>query len=410
MKVFKYILQAVFFIGIASAVFFTLVSLFDVEKTAELRPSGNLKNEDSEVENPTSSDNRNDSMDNYSLNKGSTIALADETLAALPSQIDINEILKRALPSVVSVTAKVPTAGLFGQSYESTVTGSGILLYAETDCIYVATNYHVVESATDITLTLADGTAVYAEKKGSDSAADLAILTVNPENLSAETLSSLQYATPADSEKTEIGDMVIAIGNPLGQGISVTVGYISALERKVNVNGIEMTLIQTDAAINPGNSGGALINLSGELVGINSAKLADTSAEGMGFAIPISTAIPILDELKNLEVLSEEERGYLGAYIQTVTSDIQEALGWPIGVLIKEIVPGGAAENSALMTGDIITAVNGITITTKEQLAERVNCYRHGTTIVLTVERLTDTGFETISIDFVLGAKPEGIE
>lgn len=405
MKVIGRIMSFVFFVAIAATVFVVLVGLFDVDKTAELKPSGNLGSH----KRPQASGDAHsnvDSSNNYSLNNGTTVQLTDEAMAALPTQLDMTALLNKVVPSVVSVEATVPVSSIFGQSL-STSTGSGILLYNEDGTIYVATNNHVVNGASEISLTLPDGSVVKATLCGSDSVADLAILAFASEDLTAETRDSLQFATLSDSKDVKVGEMVIAIGNPLGQGISVTVGYISATDREVTVGGIDMTLIQTDAAINPGNSGGALLNLSGELIGINSAKLAANSVEGMGFAIPITSALPILDELKKLEILSEEERGYLGIYIETITPEMFAAYGWPTGVYVREIIPGGAAETSDLLTGDIITGVNGITITTREQLVERINCYRHGTTIRLTVERLVDSGYETMNIEVTLQPMPE---
>lgn len=411
MKILKRIFSVFCFIAIASTVFVVLVKLFDVDKTAELKPSGNLGTEQSDDNSKKPNNNASgNSENNYTLNNGSTISLAEDTAVALSSQIDVEALLNKVLPSVVSIDATIPTSNMFGQTYESTSSGSGILLYGEEDCIYVVTNNHVVENATSISLTLSDGTSVDATLKGTDSVADLAILAIDPSDLSDETVTNLQYATPVSEDGMEVGDMVLAIGNPLGQGISVTVGYISALERSVTIDGVDMTLIQTDAAINPGNSGGALINLSGELVGINSAKLAADNIEGMGFAIPVTTAIPILEELKNLEIIPEEERGYLGVYIETITSDMYASFGWPMGVYVRELIAGGAAEGSELLTGDIITGVNGITISTAQQLSERINCYRYGTTVTLTVERLLDSGYETLTIDVTLRKRPEGLE
>ncbi len=407
MKVMGRIMSFVFFVAIAATVFVVLVGLFDVDKTAELKPSGNLGANKRPLTGNSAQSNL-DSSNNYSLNNGTTVQLTDEAMAALPTELDMTALLNKVVPSVVSVEARIPVSSMFGQS-TSTSTGSGILLYNEGGTIYVATNNHVVNGASDVSLTLADGSVVKATVCGSDSVADLAILTFSSEELTADTRDALQFATLSDSKDVRVGEMVIAIGNPLGQGISVTVGYISATNREVTVGGIDMTLIQTDAAINPGNSGGALLNLSGELIGINSAKLAANSVEGMGFAIPITSALPILDELKKLEILEEEERGYLGIYIETITSDMFAAYGWPTGVYVREIITGGAAETSDLLPGDIITGVNGITITTSEQLVERINCYRHGTTIRLTVERLVDGGYETMHLEVTLKPMPETV-
>ncbi len=411
MKIAKRILTALLFLLISGSVFALLVSLFDVERTANLAPSGNAGSR--KPGNINISGTLHPSLNpenNYSLNQNSVVALTDKQSAELLQDIDIDQLMQKVLPSVVSIEAQVQTSSIFGSTHTGTSAGSGILLFHEDNLFYILTNNHVVSGATKISVTFCDGTTATCQLKGRDSVADLAILTLNDAELSPQTLASIETITPADESNIEVGDMVLAIGNPLGYGTSVTVGYISATNREVVVDGNTMRLIQTDAAINPGNSGGALINLKGELIGINSAKQVSDRIEGMGYAIPVSTALPIVSELMNYEELAEEERGYLGIYIETITSEMAESFGWPIGIYITEIVEGGAAAASDLLPADIITEVNGISVTTTNQLAERVNSHRHGTTITLTVERLINGAYVTLSIPVTLTPKPEGLE
>ncbi len=201
--------------------------------------------------------------------------------------------------------------------------------------------------------------------------------------------------------------MVIAIGNALGYGQSVTVGYLSAKDRKVTYENRDRYLLQTDAAINGGNSGGPLFNVNGEVIGINCAKYSDESVEGMCFAIPISVAIPILDDLINREIIPEEEQGFLGVTITDVTDNLSSLLGFPHGVLIQNVYTGSSAEKAGIYSGDIVTAVNGVTVTTSDQLKTRVNSYRVGTTIQITVKRLVEGAWTEKTVDVTLMKRPE---
>ena len=197
--------------------------------------------------------------------------------------------------------------------------------------------------------------------------------------------------------------MAIAIGNALGYGQSVTVGYISAKDRQITVDtNVTLTVLQTDAAINPGNSGGALINMNGEVIGINSAKLSSTKVEGMGYAIPISTAYPIMDDLMNREILTEEEKGYLGVYPQYVTDEMSQSLGWPVGVYVRSLVEGGAAQQAGILIGDIITSVNDIPMTSGDHLREYVTSFRYGTSVSVTLMRFSQGQYSEITLNVVL--------
>ncbi len=307
----------------------------------------------------------------------------------------------------VGVTYTATQRDVWGRSssYEVTGGGSGFIVGMKDDEVFIATNNHVVEKAEKITITFSDDEEVSATVKATDPNNDLAIVAVNKKDVSADTLAEIKVATLGDSDKTEVGEMVIAIGNALGYGQSVTVGYLSAKDRKVSFENRDAYLLQTDAAINEGNSGGPLYNIKGEVVGINCAKYSDESVEGMCFAIPISAAIPILDELISREVLTEEEQGYLGITITNVTSDLK-SLGFPRGVLVQSVVSGGAAEKAGLYASDVITAVNGLTVTDAEQFKSKVNSYRVGTTVQITLMRLNNGSWEEKTVDVTLMKRP----
>lgn len=296
----------------------------------------------------------------------------------------------------------------FGQYYqkESQGSGSGFIVGINDKELLIATNNHVIDEATKIEVTFIDDTTLEAVVKGNDAIADLAILAVPLSTVSEETLSKIRIATLGNSDEVKVGEMAIAIGNALGYGQSVTVGYISAKDRAVTVDNNTMILLQTDAAINGGNSGGPLLNTKGEVIGINSVKYADTKVEGMCFAIPISRAIPILNELMNRETLSEEEQGYLGIEPKTVTDEIASFYGWPTGVYVSKIVTGSAAETAGLYVGDIITSINGVQVITAEQLKSAVNSYRYGTTITVVVQRNVNGIFTEISLPVTLMQNP----
>ena len=237
--------------------------------------------------------------------------------------------------------------------------------------------------------------------------ADLAIIAVPLEKINAETLSSIRIASLGNSDAVRLGEMAIAIGNALGYGQSVTVGYISAKDRTVTIEGNEMVLLQTDAAINGGNSGGPLFNTRGEVIGINSAKYADTDVEGMCFAIPISRAIPILNELMTREILADEDKGFLGVSSRSVTDTMASFYGWPLGAYIVEVLEDSPAAKANLYVGDIVTSVNGVKITTADQLVASISSYRHGTTINLTVQRMVNGQYEEITLPVTLAKRAD---
>lgn len=322
---------------------------------------------------------------------------------------DVSSVVSNVMPSIVAIdTTQTSTVEYWGQSYEqeSSGSGSGIIIGENENELLIVTNNHVVEgdNAT-VKVTFSDESAADATIKGADSNADLAVLAIKKKDLSDETKKNIKIATLGDSTKTKVGDMSIAIGNALGYGQSVTVGYISAKDRKVSMEDSTMTLLQTDAAINPGNSGGALINASGEVIGINSVKYASDDVEGMGYAIPISDAVPIINELMNREQLSVSQQGYLGIKGSDITEQLSETYNMPEGIYVSEVTKGSPAEKGKIVTGDIITAINGRDVKTLEELQEVLTYTKAGTKVKITVRELKDGEYAEEERTVTLGSK-----
>lgn len=327
-----------------------------------------------------------------------------------PAESVVVQVVEENMPATVAVKSTfLTTYSYWGQQYqrESQGSGSGFIVGMNEKELLIATNNHVIEDATKIEITFIDDTVLEATVKGTDSIADLAIIAVSLDTISTETLSKIRVATLGDSDSVRLGEMAIAIGNALGYGQSVTVGYISAKDREVTVDGNTMVLLQTDAAINGGNSGGPLFNTKGEVIGINSVKYADTDVEGMCFAIPISRATPILNELMNRETLTEEEKGFLGISTRTVTDDIASFYGWPTGAYIVSVQEGSPAEAAGIYVADIVTSVNGVQITTADQLVNAISAYRYGTTVELKVQRINNGQYEEVTLNATLAKKSD---
>ena len=319
---------------------------------------------------------------------------------------DVSAVVENSMPSIVQINCTFNTQSFFG-TYQSTGAGSGIIIGQTDDELMIATNNHVVENALDVKVTFNNNTDAEAYVKGTDAYADLAVVAVDISKLDQDTIDSIKVATIGNSDDVKVGQMAIAIGNALGYGTSTTVGYISAKDREVDIDGKTMTLLQTDAAINPGNSGGALLNIKGEVIGINSVKYASSSVEGMGFAIPISRAVDILNDLATREVLKDEEKGYLGVRMETVTTELAEAYGWPVGVYVYEVLQGSAAENAGILSGDIITAINDRSVQTNTDLRNEITSYKAGTTVTIVLQRLERGRFKEMEVEVKLGTNPE---
>ncbi len=325
--------------------------------------------------------------------------------------VDVSSVAEEVMPSVVAITnvGTYTYQGFWGQTqqYESESCGSGIIVEQDEEYIYIATNNHVVSGADSLTVQFVDETTVSAEVQGTDPSDDLAVVKVALSSIESDTLSKIKVATIGDSSNLKVGEATIAIGNALGYGQSVTTGVISALNRTVTVTDNSSTvtntnLIQTDAAINPGNSGGALLNANGEVIGINSAKYSDTSVEGIGYAIPISDAMDVVNDLIAHGVVTSGQTAYLGIQGNDVSSDVAAKYGLPLGVYVYSTVAGTGAEAAGLRQGDVITGLDGITITGMDQLKSLMEDYEPGDTVTLTISRLQNQGYEEMELSVVL--------
>ncbi len=321
----------------------------------------------------------------------------------------VSKIASDAMPALVAINVSGVTYkyDMFGRTYayETTSNASGIIAAQNNGEILIATNYHVVEDAVSVSVNFIDESTAEAEVKASDESEDLAVVSVKVSDLSIETLAAIKVATFGDSESLCPGEMVIAIGNALGYGQSVTVGYVSAVNREVTVDEYTMSLIQTDVAINPGNSGGALLNSRGEFIGINNAKIADESVEGICYAIPCSTAIPIIESLMNMTEIPESEQAYIGIVGQVITKDYATAYNMPRGIYIKEIKSDSPAEKAGLTEGMIITKINGITINSQEGYEKIISCTRGNTEGTVTVKIRTEGTYVEKTFDITFGTK-----
>ena len=328
-------------------------------------------------------------------------------------ETELTKVVNKVMPSIVSVyndyTQQVQT--FFGETYtmEGQSTGSGIIIGKTDEELLLVTNNHVVEGADHLRVLFIDQETCDAEIKGTDAGNDLAVIAVALSSIKDTTLDQIKIATLGNSDALKIGEDVLAIGNALGSGQSVTTGIVSANNREINDDTITGTFIQTDAAINPGNSGGALVDINGNVVGINSSQIGGDAVEGMGFAIPISRAIPIIEELMSRETLSkvdEAEQGTIGISGATVTADVSSAYKMPRGVYVAEIIEGGGAANSDLHEGDIITAINGQTVSSMEELQKMLQYYKAGTEVTLTVQRQDGNGsYAEVSVNVTLGTR-----
>ena len=346
------------------------------------------------------------------------------------SAVSVSAIVKQCMPSLVAITnvsvKEVQNYWGFGwysqpQQQESTSTGTGIIIGQNDSELLIVTNNHVITGATNLSVVFSvdegkDGTTpVEAQIKGSDATKDVGVIAVKLSDIPAETMSAIKTATIGDSSQMQVGDQVIAIGNALGYGQSVTKGIVSALDREVTLQNddgstISNKLIQTDAAINPGNSGGALLNMKGEVIGINEAKLSSNYVEGMGYAIPISDVEGIIGDLQNLQTRSEvdsEKMGYLGVTCQDVTSDIAQQYDMPEGVYLKSVVSGCAADKAGLKKGDILTRFDGMGVTTYDTLGDRLQYYEAGETVEVTVQSPENGSYVEKTVSLTLSTKAE---
>lgn len=385
--------------GLVAGVVFTGVSYVG-HKALGIASSSEKAGEDSKV--PPTHSNDTDSA----IQQTSTGQAAELT--------DVSTIVEEVMPSIVAITniGTVTYQTFWGTQQEQQEScGSGIIVQQDDEYLYIVTNNHVVQNADTLTVQFSNDSTASCEVKGTDPSDDLAVVKVALKNIEADTLQTIKVATIGDSEKLKVGESAIAIGNALGYGQSVSVGYISALGRTVTVldqtNGTTITnnnMIQTDAAINPGNSGGALLNSKGEVIGINSVKYTDTDVEGFGFAIPMADAMPIVQQLITREKVEETKSAYLGIQGQDISADMAETYNMPQGIYVYQAIEGAAAAEAGIRQGDIITAFDGQSVSTMSELKELLTYYEAGQKVTVTIQRLNN-GYEEKEITVTLGSQ-----
>ena len=327
---------------------------------------------------------------------------------------DVTNIVDNLMPSIVAINASGTDTVIdfwgrrLTRPFEGS--GSGIIIGQSEEHILIVTNNHVISGAQQVEIVFEDDSTAMANVKGADARTDLAVLEVPIKELEAETIDSIRVAVLGDSNSLELGEMVVAIGNALGYGQSVTVGYISALGREVEIEGVMMKLIQTDAAINPGNSGGALINTRGQVIGINTVKNVGQAVEGMGYAIPITEAIPMIEMLMNREAVTDiKDMGFLGIMLtsaQDITEEFVLRFNMPVGIYIDEMVEDSPAEEAGLETGHIIVGADGIKIETVDDLLNILSYTKPGEELIIEVKELEGDQYVDKEISVVLGKRP----
>lgn len=325
---------------------------------------------------------------------------------------DYTKIVEEVMPAMVSIlNTTVTQSQYWGQIYEEEeqYSGSGIIIAENGEELLIATNHHVVAGATKLEVNFVDGSIVEAQIKGTDADMDLAVIAIPLNKLEDATKEAIVIAKMGDSDSLKLGESVIAIGNALGYGQSVTAGYISALNREVTMqDGSVGIFIQTDAAINPGNSGGALLNVKGEVIGINSSKIGGSYVEGMGYAIPITAAEPIIGDLMNKETRYKvDEIGYMGTNLMTITDEQAYMYDFPQGIFVRGVEEGSPAEKAGVLKGDIIVNFDGDKVTNYEELLEVMQYYGPGSEVTLTVMRATMGQYEKVELQIVLGERPD---
>lgn len=340
-------------------------------------------------------------------------------ISSLPAKLsndevvtDVSDVVENVMPSIVAINSSgvYTDYDFWGRKYNQPIegSGSGIIIGQNGSEILIVTNNHVIDGSNRVEIVFSDDTIADAVVKGAEAKSDLAVLSVDLDDLTEETRDTIRVATLGNSDEVKPGQMAIAIGNALGYGQSVTVGYISAVDREVNIENVNMKLIQTDAAINPGNSGGALLNLNGEVIGINSVKYASETVEGMGYAIPITSALPMINELINREEVKAGEQGFLGIYIDSaidVNELYAEQFNMPIGIYINDMVPNSPAEKAGLKQGHIITAVDKQKVETIEELLDFLSYRKAGDEIKLVIYELENGVYIEKTLSVILGKK-----
>lgn len=412
--------------GLAAGTFEGVNRITGWNQTTEVQASEN--DEDQTKLTLTKSEKKSDEKED----KKDSDTKGTETVAK--GGLDVSDIAAEAMPSVVSITTKSVQEvqnyfGMYGfygyapqqQEQEVEGSGSGIIVGKNDNELLISTNYHVVEDADTLSVAFVDGNAVKASVKGFDEEKDLAVVSVDLDDIDKDTMDAISIAQIGSSDDLKVGEQVVAIGNALGYGQSVTTGIVSAKNRRMNSNSTVTdgsdedneegtNLIQTDAAINPGNSGGALLNMNGEVVGINSAKLASTEVEGMGYAIAISDVTDIIENLMNetpREKLDDADHGVLGIKGASVSSEAVQMYGIPAGVFVSEVTEDGAADKAGLKENNIITKFAGKKVSSIDQLIGYLSYYKPGEEVELTIEVQTDSGYKEKTVQVTLDKNTE---
>lgn len=348
--------------------------------------------------------------DRIETTSGTTSAKSETSSSgSSSSSSNVASVVNEVMPSVVSITSTIQSSNYYGfGTQESEGAGSGFIVAKTKDNLMIATNNHVASDATSLTVGFADDTTAKATVVGTDSSADLAVISVKIKDIKDSTASKIKVATLGSSDDLKVGEEVVAIGNALGYGQSVTTGVVSAKNREVSLTDGTMNLLQTDAAINPGNSGGVLINMDGQVVGINNAKLEDTSVEGMGYAIPITTAKTILTDLMNASSVSTKDAAFLGVVGRDINESYSSALGIPSGIYVSQVVSGSPAEKAGISAGDVITKFEGNNVSTMSGLKEKLALKKANTKVKITFKRANQSGtYEEKTVTVTLGKKSD---
>ena len=348
--------------------------------------------------------------DRIETTSGTTSAKSETSSSgSSSSSSNVASVVNEVMPSVVSITSTIQSSNYYGfGTQESEGAGSGFIVAKTKDNLMIATNNHVVSDATSLTVGFVDDTTAKATVVGTDSSADLAVISVKLSDIKDSTASKIKVATLGSSDDLKVGEEVVAIGNALGYGQSVTTGVVSAKNREISLTDGTMNLLQTDGAINPGNSGGVLINMDGQVVGINNAKLEDTSVEGMGYAIPITTAKTILTDLMNASSVSTKDAAFLGVVGRDINESYSRALGIPSGIYVSQVVSGSPAEKAGISAGDVITKFEGNNVSTMSGLKEKLALKKANTKVKITFKRANQSGtYKEKTVTVTLGKKSD---
>ena len=347
--------------------------------------------------------------DKIETTSGTTSSKKETSSGSGSNSQNVASVVNEVMPSVVSITSTIQSSNSYGfGTQESEGAGSGFIIAKTKDSLMIATNNHVVSDATTLTVGFVDDTTAKATVVGTDSSADLAVISVKIKDIKDSTASKIKVATLGSSDDLKVGEEVVAIGNALGYGQSVTTGVVSAKNREVSLTDGTMNLLQTDAAINPGNSGGVLINMDGQVVGINNAKLEDTSVEGMGYAIPITTAKTILTDLMNAGSVSTKDAAFLGVVGRDINESYSSALGIPSGIYVSQVVSGSPAEKAGISAGDVIVKFEGNNVSTMSGLKEKLAIKKANTKVKITFKRANQSGtYEEKTVTVTLGKKSD---